>query len=90
MTTQGEWFTIKEPLNRNEQKLFDRILVLVDSTDEKEIPPMRNVDKKRLMETSKKVDSVLKKISLDNITTLNNVIYVLCRTTYLRVAWDQT
>ena len=40
-----------------------------------EILPMRNTDKKRLSRPSTKVGTMFKKIKLNNITTVNKVMY---------------
>ena len=40
-----------------------------------EIPPMRNVDKKRLSGADTKVDAMFKKITLNNIITLKKNMY---------------
>ena len=44
------------------------------SVERNEIPPIRNVDKKRLSGGSTKVDAKFEKITLNNITTLNKVM----------------
>ena len=45
------------------------------SIEGNEIPPMRNMDKKYLYGVSTKVDTMFKKITLNNINTLKKVIY---------------
>ena len=72
---QDSWYTVKEPFNEEEEKLFKMLVTLLGSRKGNEIPPMRNVDKKRLSGASTKVDAMFKKISLNNITTLNKVMY---------------
>ena len=42
-----------------------------------EIPPMRNVDKKRLSGAGTKVDAMFKKITLNNIITLKKICTVV-------------
>ena len=71
---QDSWYTVKEPFNEEEEKLFKMLVTLLGSIEGYEIPPMRNVDKKRLSGASTKVDAMFKNISL-NITTLNKVMY---------------
>ena len=45
------------------------------SIEGNKIPSMRNVDKKGLSGASTKADAMFKKITLNNITTLNEVIH---------------
>ena len=73
---QDAWYTIKEPFNEEEEKLFKSLVTLMGSIEgNDEIPPMRNVDKKRLSAASTNVDAMFEKITLNNITTLNKVMY---------------
>ena len=72
---QDSWYTVKEPFNEEEEKLFKMLVTLLGSIEGNEIQPVRNVDKKRLSGASTKVDAMFKNISLNNITTLNKVMY---------------
>ena len=72
---QDAWYSIKEPFNEEQEKLFERLVKLMSSIAENEIPPMRNVDKKHLSRASTNVDAMFKKITLNNITALNKVMY---------------
>ena len=51
------------------------LVTLMGSIAGNEIPPMRNTNKKRLCRASTKADAKFKNITLNNITTLNIVIY---------------
>ena len=72
---QDVCYTIKEPFNKGEEKLFERLITLMGSVEKNKIPPIRYVDKKHLSETRTRVDALFKKITLNNITTLNKVMY---------------
>ena len=54
---QDAWYTINEPFNEEEEKLFKRLLTLMGSIEGNVIPPLRNVDKKRLSWASTNVNS---------------------------------
>ena len=54
--------------------LFERLLTQMGSVEGNEVPPIRNVNKKRLSGLSTKVDTMFKKITLNNIITLNKVM----------------
>ena len=72
---QDAWYSIKEAFNEKQEMLFERLVKLMSGIAENEIPPMRDVDKKRLSRASTKVDAMFKKITLNNITALNKVMY---------------
>ena len=61
---QHVWCTIKEPFNEEEEKLFERLVTLMGSKEGNEIPPMRNVDKNRLPDSSTIADTIFKTITL--------------------------
>ena len=75
VTPQDALYIIKKSFNEEEEKLFERLVTLMGSIEENEIPPMKNVDKKRLFGASTKVDTMLKKTTLHNITTLSKLMY---------------
>ena len=62
---QDAWHAIKEPFDEGEVKLFERLVTLTSIIAGNEIPPMTNVDKKRLSGASTKVDAMFKKITLE-------------------------
>ena len=72
---QDAWYIIREPFNEDEEMLFKRLVTLMGSIEGNKIPSMRNVDKKGLSGASTKADAMFKKITLNNITTLNEVIH---------------
>ena len=72
---QDTRYTIKKPFNKEEEKLFERLVTIMGSIEGNEIPPMKNVNKKRLSGAYTKADTMLKKIKLNNTTTLNKVMY---------------
>ena len=49
--------------------------VLLKETRER-LPPLREIEKHRLLETTRKVDEVMNKIESGNITKLNDLVYV--------------
>ena len=51
------------------------LVTLMGSIAGNEIPAMRNTNKKRLCRASTKADAKFENITLNNITTLNTVIY---------------
>ena len=71
---QNAWYTIKEAFNKEEEKLFGRLVTKMDSVETSEIRPIRNVDKKRLSGASTKVDVMFKRITLNNVTALTKVV----------------
>ena len=72
---QDAWYTIKEPLDEEDNTFFERLVTLMVSIEGNEIPQMINVDKKFLLGASTKVDAMFKKIILNNINTLGKVMY---------------
>ena len=72
---QDAWYTIKEPLDEEDNTFFERLVTLMVSIEGNEIPQMINVDKKFLLGASTKVDAMFKKIILNNINTLDKVMY---------------
>ena len=48
--------------------------VLLKETRER-LPPLRGIEKQRLLEATRKVDEVLDKIEVGNITELNDLVY---------------
>ena len=48
--------------------------VILKETREK-LPPPRGIEKHRLLEATRKVDEVLNKIEVGNITELNDLVY---------------
>ena len=72
---QDAWYTIKEPLDEEDNTFFERLVTLMVSIEGNEIPQMINVDKNFLLGASTKVDAMFKKIILNNINTLDKVMY---------------
>ena len=58
---QDTWYTIKKPFNKEEEKLFERLVTIMGSIEGNEIPPMKNVNKKRLSEHVLKLTLCLKR-----------------------------
>ena len=48
--------------------------VLLKETRER-LPPLRGIEKHRLLEATRKVDKVMNKIDVGNITELNDLVY---------------
>ena len=48
--------------------------VLSKKTRER-LPPLRGIEKHRLLEATRKVDEVMNKIEVENITELNDLVY---------------
>ena len=48
--------------------------VLLKETRER-LPPLRGIEKQRLLEATRKVDEVMNKIEVGNITELNDLVY---------------
>ena len=48
--------------------------VLPKETRER-LPPLRGIEKHRLLEDTRKVDKVMNKIKIGNITELNDLVY---------------
>ena len=48
--------------------------VLLKKTRER-LPPLRGIEKHRLLEATRKVDEVMNKIEVENITELNDLVY---------------
>ena len=48
--------------------------VLLKETRER-LPPLRGIEKHRLLEATRKVDKVMNKIDFGNITELNDLVY---------------
>ena len=62
---------------RNEDTTISEKMHNVLSIETRErLPPLREIEKQRLMKVSKSVDEVMNKIEVGNITKLNDLVYV--------------
>ena len=57
------------------QKTLKRLKKIMDESNRKRIPALKNVNKTKILSEVKKVELVLEKINTDNITETNDLIY---------------
>ena len=73
--TEQQRADIIEGLSEEEKGIYSRIMEAVNSQERKGLPPLRNVNRKKLKEEVKKVNGVLGKVDAEEITTTNTLIY---------------
>ena len=57
------------------QKTLKRLKKIMDESNRKRIPALKNVNKRKILSEVKKVELVLEKLNTDNITETNDLIY---------------
>ena len=73
--TEQQRAKIIEGLSDEEKDIYWRIVEVVNSQERKRLPPLRNVNRKKLKEEVKKVNGVLGKVNIEEITATNMLIY---------------
>ena len=73
--TEQQGAKIIEGLSDEEKVIYWRIVEVVNSQERKGLPPLRNVNRKKVKEEVKKVNGVLGKANVEEITATNMLIY---------------
>ena len=73
--TEQQRAKIIEGLSDEEKDIYWRVVEVVNSQERKGLPPLRNVNRKKLKEEVKKVNGVLGKVNVEEITAANMPIY---------------
>ena len=55
--------------------ILEKMHIVLSKETREILPPLRGVEKHRLLEATRKVDKVMNKIELRNITELNDLVY---------------
>ena len=55
--------------------IFEKIRNVLSKETRERLPPLRGIEKHGLLEATRKVDEVMNKIEVGNITELNDLVY---------------
>ena len=75
--TEQQRAKIIEGLSDEEKDIYRRIVEVVNSQERKGLPSLRNANGKKLKEEVKKVNGVLEKVDVEDITATNMLMLML-------------
>ena len=62
-------------ITNEDMSILEKMRNVLSKETRERLPPLRGIEKHRLLETTRKVDEVMNKIEVGNITELNDLVY---------------